>query len=238
MTETSEDELEIPQNFSKVLLGLIVGVAVIGAVIWAGYSLKRNGQTVLPSGYQTPQPNTPAPSLSNTDCNKQTKADPRNFWPFYIKCQPFKAASDVKWKAYTNSKGFTFDIPDTLKLASFPNGVGFTYNEIPAQAILLYSLDLSSSRSGEFKNMNLTTYTKNYWRQFSGLTGAKDVFIFTNSKNEKAVRAVYSNINGEAPATDVFFQFPRQPGDSVHFGSCILDSPVFNPIISSFKFAQ
>lgn len=238
MSNQPEDELEIPQNFSKVLLGLFVGVVVIGIVVWAGYNMKKGSQTVLPSGFVATTPSAPAPSLNNTDCAKLTKPDPRNVWPYYIKCSPYKVSADTKWKTYTDPKGFSFDTPDTLKLATYPNGVGFNYNEIPAQANLLYSLDLSSSRSGEFKNMDLTNYPKNYWRQFSGLTSTKDVFDFTNSKNVKAVRAVYVNINQESPATDVFFEFPNQKGDFVHFGSGVLDSSVFNTIIDSFKFAQ
>lgn len=233
-----QDELEIPQNFSKVILGLVIGVLIIAVVVWLGYNLKQGGKTVLPAGFPVTTPATPPPNLANTDCAKVTRADPRNPWPYYIKCQPFKADANTKWKTYTDAKGFSFDLPENLKISTFPNGVGFTYNEIPAQTNLLYSLDLSSSRSGEFKNMDLTNYPKNYWRQFSGLTGIKDILTFTNSKNEKASRAVYVNINNETPAIDVFFEFPNTRGDFIHFGSGILDATTFNTIVDSFKFTQ
>lgn len=234
------DELEIPQNFSKVIVGLVIGVIVLGGVVYLGYNMsKKNGQTVLPNGFpvatQAPQPAT----LANMDCSKTTKADPANPWPYYIKCDPFKVSSDAKWKTFTDDRnGFSFDIPDTLKTAPYPNGMGIEYYELQPNVNLLYSLDLESSRSGEFKNMDLANYPANYWRQFSGLTGVREVTQLTNSKNVKYAKAVYVNIANETPSVEVFFEFPNRKGDFVHFGSGALSQEVFNTIIESFKFTK
>lgn len=236
---SENDELEIPQNFSKVILGLAIGALVLGGVIYAAYNYTKKGSTVLPSGFPTTQePTTPFPSLSNTDCSKMTAADPRNVWPFYIKCQPFKADASVKWKTIVRPEGFSFDVPETLKLESYGNGMGYAYNEIPATSNLLLSVDLASSRSGEFKTMGLDTYPKEYWRQFSGLTSLKDSFSFTNSKNENGVRASYVNVSNETPGVEVFFEFPERKGDFVHFGSGVLSNEVFNTLLDSFKFTK
>lgn len=241
MSEEKNDELEIPENFSKVLVGLVVGVVVLGAVVYGAYTFsKKSGQTVLPSGFPVKQEaKNPLPSLSTIDCAKETKPDPRNYWPYYIKCQPFRTDTETKWKTFDDPLGFALDLPETLKLAPpFPNGLGYSYNEIPATENLLFSIDLSASRSGEFKTMDISNYPENYWRQFSGLTGVKETFKFTNSKNVKGQRAVYVNVNNETPSVDVFFEFPWKKGDFVHFGSGVLSPEVFNTIIDSFKFTR
>ncbi|MBI3384809.1 hypothetical protein HY030_01295 [Candidatus Gottesmanbacteria bacterium] len=109
---TDEDELEIPENFSKVVLGLVIGVVLIGAVVYGTYtfSKKGTGKTVLPAGFPSQtQPSQPL-TLATTDCAKTTKADPSNPWPFYIKCQPFTVTPGTKWKAFNETtRGFSFD---------------------------------------------------------------------------------------------------------------------------------
>lgn len=234
------DELEIPQNFSKVIIGLIIGVVVLGGIVYFGYNMsKKSGETVLPAGFpvatEAPKPIT----LANMDCSTTTKADPLNPWPYYIKCDPFKVDADTKWKSFDDPKnGFSFDLPETLKTAPYPNGMGIEYHELQPNINLLYSVDLQSSRSGEFKNMDLSNYPANYWRQFSGLTGVREVTQLVNSKNVKYAKAVYVNIANETPAIDVFFEIPSRKGDFVHFGSGALSTEVFNTIIESFKFTQ
>lgn len=240
MPEEQNEELEIPENFSKVVLGLVAGVVVLGVVVYGAYSLsKKNGNTVLPSGFPAKQQPTQAKSLSTIDCTKETKPDPGNYWPYYIKCLPLRADASTKWVAFNDPMGFSFDLPESIKLAPpFPNGIGYNYHEIPASDNLIFSLDLAASRSGEFKSMTLDNYPENYWRQFSGLTAVKETTKFTNSKNINGVRAVYVNVNNESPSVDVFFEFPEKRGDFVHFGSGVLSTEVFNTLIDSFKFTK
>lgn len=234
------DELEIPQNFSKVIMGLVIGVVVLGGVVYLGYNMSKKGsQTVLPSGFPVPTQAVPPINLATMDCAKTTKADPTNPWPYYIKCDPFKVSADAKWITFEDSKnGFSFDVPDTLKTSPYSNGMGIEYHELQPNINLLYSVDQQSSRSGEFKNMELANYPANYWRQFSGLTGVREVTQLVNSKNVKYAKAVYVNIANETPAIDVFFEFPSRKGDFVHFGSGALSTDVFNTVIESFKFTK
>lgn len=235
----NNDELEVPENFSKVALGLLAGLVILGVVVYGAYTYsKKGGQTVLPSGFPAAQTVAPV-TLANLDCAKTTKSDPNNPWPYYIKCSPFRVSTDTKWVPFTeNTHGFSFDLPESLKTSAYPNGLGVSYNEIQPQNNLLYSLDQASSRSGEFKSMTIANYPENYWRQFSGLTSLKSVTRFTNSKNVKGARAMYVNVANETPSTEVFFEFPTKPGDFVHFGTGILSIEVFNTIVDSFKFTQ
>ncbi len=103
---------------------------------------------------------------------------------------------------------------------------------------MVFTVDLASSRSGEFKTMDLANYPESYWRQFSGLTGTKEILRFSNSNGVKGARAVYVNVSNESPATEVFFEFPTRKGDFVHFGSGVLSPDVFNKIIDTFQFNQ
>lgn len=238
--KTKESTEETPE-FSKIVLGLVVAVLVLGGIIYAGYtySQKKAGKTVYPAGYPANQQQTAkaAKNWTQIDCNTD-KYDPQNPWPYVLKCDRFKTDASTKWTTYTDKGGrFTLQLPSTLKTLEYPNGLGVVYKDIPPHLNLLFSYDPASSRSGEFKNLKGEEYVKNYWRQYSGLTNLKSFEIIKNSNDETGYKAIYQLTgNIPSPAVDIFFELPSAgEGNFLHFSTGALDDTVFNTIVGSYK---
>lgn len=239
--EKAKDSAEETPEFSKIVIGLAVAVLVLGGVIYAGYtySQKKAGKTVYPAGYPAEQAPKATKNWTSIDCNTD-KYDPQDPWPYILKCDRFKTDATTKWITYTDKSGrFTFQIPSTLKTDEYANGLGVIYKDIPPHLNLLFSYDISASRSGELKAMKGEDYVKNYWKQFpGGLTGLKSFELIKNSNDEKGYKAVYQmSSDVPSPSVDIFFDLPGSTDDTdfVHFSTGALDDTVFNTIVGSYK---
>lgn len=236
-----EDAEEEAPEFSKIVLGLIVAVLVLGGVVYAGYtySQKKSGKVVYPAGYPVVQQKAAAAkNWTQIDCNVD-KYNPADAWPYILKCDRFKTDINTKSVTFTDKNGrFTIQIPSTLKTIDYGNGLGVVYKDIPPHLNLLFSYDIASSRSGEFKNMKGEDYVKNYWKQYpGGLVGLKSFEVIRNSNDEKGYKAIYEIPNNvPSPAVDIFFDLPGGvDGDFIHFSTGALDDTVFNSIVGSYK---
>lgn len=240
--EKKHNDEEAP-DFTKIIIGLCLAVVVLGGIVYASYSLtqKKPGGVTFPAGYKQPKAETPGAqqgtTIASVNCSI-SEPNPENVWAYYLKCERFKTSDKSTWKDYTNKDfetSFDFSLPSDLSIVEYPNGIGINYKEISAANNLLFSVDLASSRSGEFKEMKADAYVKNYWRQYSGLTSLKSYEAFTNQFNVKGHKAQYLNFANESPNQEVFFEFPTLPGSFVHFASGVLDQSVYDKIIDSFK---
>lgn len=241
MSEEAKKVDEEAPDFTKIIIGLVVAVVVLGGIVYASYSLtqKKTAKQTFPAGYTPPTAETPGAkqgtTIASVDC-KITEPNPDNVWAYYLKCNRFKSSSTAAWKNYKNATlGFELSLPSDLDTIEYPNGLGINYKEISAANNLLFSLDMASSRSGEFQDMKGDAYVKNYWRQYSGLVALKSYEAFSNQYNIKGHKATYLNMANESPNDEVFFEYPTAPGDFVHFASGVLDKSVFDKIIDSFK---
>lgn len=240
--EEKKVEEEAP-DFTKIIIGLVIAVVVLGGIVYASYSLtqKKPGGQTFPAGFKQPTANTPGAqqgtTIASVNCGI-TQPNPDNVWAYYLKCDRFKTTTTTTWQPYVN-KEFEFDLslPSDLSTIDYTNGMGVNYKEILAASNLLFSIDIASSRSGEFKDMKGDPYVKNWWRQYSGLTSLKSYEAITNQYNVKGHKAQYLNFANESPNIEVFFEFPNSPGDFVHFASGVIDNSVFDKIIDSFKWA-
>lgn len=225
------NELE-PMENQKVILGMLGALVVIGLVVGGGYlyAKKQSGQQVFPSGYQAPIP------TDQIDCG-QPKPSSANIWDYYNKCDPIKLGPDSKMVPHTDTKyNFTINIPDNIKLSTIGNGYGITYKEIAPNINHLYLYDPASGRQGELATLTGEDYVRNYWRQYSGLTGVKILDKIINSNGLTAYKAVYV-IGGKTEGNqEVFFETKAGSGDFIHFTRGIIDPAVYDSIINSFKF--
>lgn len=229
--EEKKEELEPVEN-QKVVLGMLIAILVIGGIVAGGYlySKKKGGQTVLPAGYQKPI------SAQDIECDKARPAA-ANIWDYYGKCDRIKLAPGAKLETIGNVEyNFAITLPSDLKLAPFPNGMGIAYKEIAPNINLLYSIDLAASRSGELSKLTGEDYVRNYWRQYSGLTGIKSLETITNNNGNKAYKAVYIIGGAQEGNQEIFFELGEKTGNFVHFTRGILDQPLYDSIINSFKY--
>lgn len=228
MSEENQKEEQAPE-FSKVAIGLIIAVVVLGGVVYAGYkySQRQPGKVTLPSGY-------PATSAKEIDCSKP-RPNEANLWDYYTKCDEFKVDQNTKWITFKNAAyKFEFDIPETAQTEVYPNGMGLNYKEIGANWNLVYSVDLASSRSGEFKNLKGKAYVENYWRQYPGLAGVKSVEPIVNGKGVDGWKAIYK-IGDKDGNQEIFFELGKDSGNFVHFTKGIFSQQVFDNIVGTFK---
>jgi len=232
MSDETQNTGEESPEFSKVAVGMIIAVVVLGGIVYAGYqySQRQNAKTTLPNGIVQPpvQP-------TEIDCAKPR--DPNvNLWDYYNKCDQFKADASVPLIEIKDpSFGFTFKLPETAKTAKYPNGMGLAYKEINPASNLIYSIDLASSRSGEFKKLSGKAYVESYWKQYPGLSGISSLEQIQNANSEKAWKSVY--LIGKNPGnTEVFFELGEvDSGNFAHFTKGIFSQEVFDNMIGSFQ---
>lgn len=245
MSDEEKKSAEEAPDFTKIIVGLVIAVVVLGGLVYASYSFtqkKPAGGQTFPAGFKQPTADTPGAqqgtTLASVNCSLN-QPNPDSVWAYYIKCDRFKGSENATWNAYSNKEfGFDISLPTDLSTVEYANGLGINYKEIQAANNLLFSVDIASSRSGEFKDMKGDVYVKNWWRQFSGLTSLKSYEAFTNQFNVKGHKAQYLNFANESPNEEVFYEFPDKPGDYIHFASGILDKTVYDKIIDSFKWTK
>lgn len=226
-----EVQEEAPE-FSKVIIGLIIAVLVLGGIVYAGYtySQRQTGKTTLPNGYVQ---NNPPQTTGEIDCAKPRNSNV-NIWDYYSKCDQLSVKPDAKWVIYKDpAYQFEFNIPEGAPVQKFTNGLGLAYKEFDPTINLIYSYDFAANRGGIFKTMTGKTYVENYWKQYPGLTGIKTLEPIVNGKGIKGWKAVYLIGNKEGN-TEIFFELGESTGNYVHFTKGILSQPVFDNIIGTF----
>lgn len=220
---------EDTKNYMKIGLIAVVAVVVLtGITIGAyNYAKKRSSTVVLPGGttYLGPsQEQAAAPPQANPGPSKFT-IDPNT---------PWKTVSG-------NYYPFSFSYPETLVLVIFPNdktdSVAVSFNNIPAQQNLIFravDINIIEPDLKEYINKPKIEYVKNWWKQYSGLKGAKSIDQFVNAKGMTGYKALYITQGGDTPNMDVFFEIPNKPNMMIWFSRSILDQTVFDRIIDSF----
>lgn len=237
------DEIQNPEEespeFSKVALGLVIAVVVLGGVVYAGYqySKRQAGKTTYPNGYQAPNQAQAPANPKDIDC---TKHDPNiSFWDWYNKCDQIKGDPAAGLTPIKDEKlGFELQIPANIKIVKFVNGAGIIYKDVQPNLNLLYNLELASLRTGEFKNLKGQAYVENYWKQYSGLRGMASIEPIINSNGVKGYKAFYYVFPDVKGNTEIFFELGENTGDFIHLSKGILTDDTFNTIIGSFKLTK
>lgn len=216
-------------NYLKIGIVAVIAVAILtGITVFAyQYAKKRSSTTVLPGGttYLGPgndQKNTPAPVA-------ETK---------------FSISSTTPWITYDGKKfKYSFSYPNTLPIVVFPNdvtdSVAVSWNNIPPQNnILVRVIDIRTTEPKMVQYIGQPeTYVKNWWKQWSGLKGVKDVTQFVNAKGMTGYKAHFINNADQTPNEDVFFVVPGNSELMVRFGNGPLEQSVFDRIIDSFSWS-
>lgn len=230
----SAEEVEQTPSPSKVVLGVVVAVVVLGGLTYAAYLYSnRKGGSVFPAGYPQDQPAAKPLTMTDIKCD-DPEASYKTLPNFYIKCDPYKVSPTTKWVSYKDPvRGIAIEVPSDLKTAPYVNGLGFPWRTIAASSNLLVSYELADARTGTFKTMTGEDYPKNYWKQFGGLTGLKSFSPYTNKGGVAGWQAVYFYFT-EAPTVDTFFEDPTVPGDFAHFSKGVLSDDVYNTVLDSF----
>ncbi len=171
-------------------------------------------------------------AVDSTQSNNTNQTQPVN-------PNQFSVASDIPWHTVKgNIYPYSFSVPNTLKLVTFPNDTYDIYaidwkGQSPSSNVLVGvdNLKNSSSRS-QYISESKINYVRDWWRQF-GLKGVSSITQFTNSKGLKGYRAKYIDNSGLTPNDDVFFEIPDHPEYIIHLASGVLAPAVFDKIIDS-----
>lgn len=210
----------------------VIGIAVVITLIMTGLVFahyrqisNRPGTLVIPAGNTYLGPNAPDQNPAPAK-----KGNPNQF----------TAAPDVPWHDVTGRLyPYTFSVPTTLNLVTFPNDAYDIYAisccGIDPGSNVLVGVDNLKNNAARTKYINQTklTYVQDWWHQFSGLKSVSSIDQFTNSKGLKGYKAKYVNAAGEIPNLDVFFEIPGHPEYVIHMASGSLDPDVFTKIIDS-----
>ncbi len=232
MSETGDEQLLPPENYTKVILIAIGAVAVLSAITIGAYQYakKRSGVVVLPGG---------TTYLGPSDTPVQPPPE----------TEPAKPVIDENTK-WIEHKGidhpFTFLYPESIELVTFPKDItesaGFGWGNIQPQSNLLFRIiDINASEPAMVKYINQPKieYVKHWWEQYTGgLKGVESVTPFTNSRGMKGYRAKYLNHSDQTPNDDIFFEVPGRRDLMVRFGNGPLEKTVFDKIIDSFSWGK
>lgn len=230
MTDEVHETPEGSENYLKIGIVAVVAVAILtGITILAyQYAKGRSSTTVLPGGTtylgpgQENQQNTPPPAQASK----------------------FNVDASTPWQVYKGKKyNFSFSYPTTLPIVVFPNditdSVAISWNNVPPQNNIM--VRVNDIRNTEPKMIQYIgdpqAYVNNWWKQWSGLKGVKEVTTFTNSKGMTGYRAVYINTADQTPNENVFFTVPGRTDLMVMFANGSLEKTVFDKIIDSFTIA-
>lgn len=158
----------------------------------------------------------------------------------YLGPTPTPVADDTAWHTV---KGhiypYTFSVPATLTLTTFPNDPYDIYalsgnNIAPASNVLILLDDLSKNTTqSQYINQPKTVYIRNWWKQFNNLIGVASIEPFTNSNGLKGYNVKFLNTANESPNLDVFFEVPAMPQYVIHLTNGIVDPAVFAKIVDS-----
>lgn len=230
--EVKSSEEETPE-FSKVALGIIIALFIVGGIVYAGYQYSQNQakKITYPNGYQNP---TGTDATKEIDCQNR---DPNiSFWDWYNKCDQIKVDVNAGLETVADEKlGYEMKVPANIKLEIYENGTGIVYKDVTPSLNLLYTIDLAKNRTGEFKNIKGQDYVENYWKQYPGLQGIESLMPIVNSQGYKGYKAFYYVLPNVKGNTEIFFELGEDTGDFIHFSKGILSDDAFNTIIGSLK---
>lgn len=233
---TEQEASPAPIDITKVAIASVVGILLLGGALYASYqySQSKSSGVVLPAGNTylglSPTPQPTAPVTSAPVVTMQPAPTPAKF----------SAASDVPWKT---NRGvlypYSFSYPETLPLSVFPqdpmDSVAFSWNNIPLQQNILLNIELIDKRDPALVSQRKLDYVTNWWKFFSGLKGVDSVQPFTNTSGMRGYKARYSNLNGETPNVDVFFEVPKHPEMMIHLANGLLDPALFDRIVDTMQ---
>lgn len=220
------NQMEEKPEIRKVVLGIVIGVVVIGVVIYTGYSYsqKQSLKLTLPNGGTYTGKG--APNL---------KAETPPTAPLR-----FTAAADTPWVSYQGKTyTYSFSYPQTLSLSFFPkdpsDSVAVNWGNLPPESNIL--LNVESIKARDPQNVGKSEeYVRNWWKAFGGLKGVLSVDKLTTSNGLKGYRAIYINLGDQSPNVDVFLEVPKNQDLLIHLANGILDPAIFNRIVDSVKF--
>lgn len=217
--------MEEQPDTKKIFSGLVIGVAVIGLIIYGGYSYsqKKGGKLTLPAGM-----NYDKSQLGKAQTNPPTAP------------LRFTSAADTPWLVYTGQiYPYSFSYPQTLSIGSFPNdpsdSVGISWGNLYAQYNILLNVESIKDRDPKYVGKQ-KEYVQNWWKAFSGLKGVSSVDKFTNAQGLVGYKAIYINTSDQSPNVDVFFEVPKNSNLMIHIANGILDPQIFNRIVDSVKY--
>jgi len=209
----------------KMVVGLVLGVAVLAMIVFAGYkySQRYGGKITLPGG------KTYVGEKSET-VNPPTAP------------QLFTAGPEVPWVKYQGKiYKYSFSYPETLQLGAFPNdpsdSVAIQWGNIPPERNLLLNVETVSRRDPAYVGKT-EDFARNWHRFFSGLKGVKSVKKLTNTSGLVGYKAIYINSLDQTPNVDVFFEVPGDPNHIIHIANGVLDPVIFDRLIDSVSYQQ
>lgn len=256
------DTDELPEMPNLKHTGLIAGAICVGLTLFIilqhNLSFQKTPQTIIPAGNtylgppktETPAPASPAGGPIVSEAPQITplpteKGGTNNKAVVTMNAQgkltaPANAPMTVmKGKKYP----YSFSVPSTLKLTTFPNDQFDIYaivweNRPPDQNVLVGVDNLTRTDAlKQYVSLSKRSYVETWWKQFGGLKGVASIVEFKNSKGLKGYRAKYLNTSNQSPNEDVFFETP-DPKYVIHLASGILDTALFTRIIDSVAWNQ
>lgn len=236
--ETMKDKGIIPPETAKIVILTAVAVFILTAVTLVAYQHAKSKPStiVLPGGVTYLGPSSTGEKPKPIE---QPQTAPPSPLPIQ-KNQPFTADAATAWSTY-QGKVFpmSFSYPNTLAISAFTGdkheAVGFAWNNIPAQQNILLNIDRPGDNTSlsEYANKPRSEYVANWWRQYSGLKGARPLMQFTNANNLKGYRVSFVNLSDQTPNVDVFFEVPDRTDMLLHLANGQLDPAVFDRIVDS-----
>ena len=220
MTDTEKEE---QPDLKKLSLATLIGVSVLGAVVYGAYAYsQRNGANIaLPGG--TTYLGEPTPGNQPPTAPLRFTADPNVSWTTY------------SGKLYP----YSFSYPTTLILNFFPGDkndpVAIVWGNIPAQYNILLNIENIRDRDASYVNKPKIDYINNWYKYFGGLKGVTKVETFTNTGGLKGYKASYTNTAGSSPNLDVFFEIPGRNDILLHLANGVLDPDIFNRLVDSVE---
>lgn len=254
------DELPDLPNLKNtgLIAGVICVVLILFIILQHNLSFQKSPQTIIPAGNTylgPPKTETPAP-VSPTGVPSSTQVPQNSPLPTE------KGGTNPKAVVTMNAQGkltspanapmtvmkgkkypYSFSVPSTLKLTTFPNDQFDIYaivweNRPPDQNVLVGVDNLSRTDAlKQYISLSKRSYVETWWKQFGGLKGVASIVEFKNSKGLKGYRAKYLNTSNQSPNEDVFFETP-DPKYVIHLASGILDTTLFNSIIDTVSWSK
>ena len=215
--DTNEEELDI----KKLATATIVGIVILGAVVYGAYSYsqRKSGNIALPGGT----------TYLGSDQSQQPPTAPLRF----------TADPNVSWATFTGKLfPYSFSYPSTLPLVIFPGDgsdpVGIVWGNIPPQQNLLLNIEDVKARDAKYVSQPKIDYVNQWYKYFpGGLKDVKSATEFTNVKGLKGYKAVYINDVGASPNVDVFLEVPGRNDILIHLANGVLDPAIFDKIVDS-----
>ncbi len=217
--------MEEKPEIKKVVIGIAIGMAVIGLIIYAGYSYsqKQGIKLTLPGG--------------STYTGKQPNFNSENPPTAPLR---FTTSSDTPWISYQGKAyAYSLSYPQTLSLSFFPkdpsDSIAINWGNIAPENNILLDVESIKSRDAQYVGKT-EDFVRNWWKPFNGLKGVLSVEKLNTSNGLKGFRAIYINNAGQSPNVDVFLEVPKNPDLVIHLANGVLDPAIFNRIVDSVKY--